>query len=304
MYDTAYYPFSASPFPERLLSIDTVSAVVIQTPYSPYQDFSVVARINISSGLVVSLLFNRSEADLDDFLQRLRLRRKETHQCPLSVLAILFEGYGYTSEEWRRKLDGDVVSLEVRTGMTSLDTSHRGYALHISEYERMIRDLHACNTNLIFLADVLNFEVEFGSFCGRLFDLLEELRERTGNEKFHTAQAKDEFRQHLAYCMNSSRFRQNQIQALKMRVQSQINLVSSYSSRNMLYLFRKLFNYDQMYSLISQRDSRINIMIAEDSKRVAEAVQQDSRTMKTIALMTLIFLPGTLIAVSPSAQTL
>jgi hypothetical protein len=46
-----------------------------------------------------------------------------------------------------------------------------------------------------------------------------------------------------------------------------------------------------MYSLISQRDSRINL-------RIAEAAQQDSRTMKTIALLTLIFLPGTLVAVS------
>lgn len=204
-------------------------AVVVQTPYSPSEDFSMVARINISSGSVVSILFNKTEEHLNGFIERLRLRRKQTHQCPLSLPAILFEGYGYTSEEYRRRLDAEVVSLEVRTGMTALDTSQHGDSLHISEYERMMRDLHACQTNLIFLANVLNFEMEFGILCGRLFEVFEELRERTGEGNFHTPRARDEFHQHLTYCMNSSRFRQNQIQSLRLRVKSQINVVSPFS---------------------------------------------------------------------------
>lgn len=205
--------------------LTALSAVVIQTPYSPFQDFSVVARINISSGSVVSILFDNTEKDLNVLIKRLRWRCKQTNQCPLSLPAILFEGYGYTSEECRRKLDAEVVSLEVRTGMTSLDTNQGGYSLRISDYEKMMRDLHACNTNLIFLANVLNFEMEFGTFCGRLFEVFEELRERTGQGKFHTARARDEFQQHLAYCMDNSRFRQKQTQSLRMRVKSQINAV-------------------------------------------------------------------------------
>ena len=210
-----------------VLRLTPFPAVVVQTPYSPFQDFSVVARINILSGSVISILFDNTEEDLNVLIKRLRWRCKQTHQCPLSLLAILFEGYGYTSEECRRKLDADVVSLEVRTGMTSLDTNPGGYSLRISDYEKMMRDLHACNTNLIFLANVLNFEMEFGTFCGRLFEVFEELRERSGEGKFHTARARDEFQQHLAYCMDSSRFRQKQTQSLRMRVKSQINVVSS-----------------------------------------------------------------------------
>lgn len=207
------------------------SAVVVQTPYSPFQDFSLAARINIASGSVVSLLFDNTEDDLNILIKRLRWRCTQTHQSPLSLLAILFEEYGYTSEECRRRLDAEVVSLEVRTGMTSLDTNPggNGYSLRISDYEKMMRDLHSCNTNLIFLANVLNFEMDFGTFCGRIFDVFEELRGRIGDGKFHTERARDEFQQHLAYCVDSSRSRQKQTQSLRMRVKSQINVVSSFS---------------------------------------------------------------------------
>lgn len=38
-------------------------------------------------------------------------------------------------------------------------------------------------------------------------------------------------------------------------------------------------------------------MSAESSRQIAADARNDSRTIKTIALMTLIFLPGTLVAV-------
>lgn len=251
------------------------------------------------------MLFNKSEKCLDSFIKRLRSRHKETSQCLFAFLAILFEEYGYTLEEHRRKLDGEVVSLESRTGMGVWYKTTEAFS-NISEYEVLMHDLHDCNTYLIIFTNVLNFEIEFGSFCGRLFEVFEELRERNGDGKFHTDKARDGFRQHLAYCMNDSRFRQNQTQSLRMRVQSQLDVVS-FSLADTCYSIHPRnhsTDYNQMYSLISQRDSRLNLSIAEDSKRLAEAVQQDSRTMKTIALMTLIFLPGTLLAVSPSAQIL
>ena len=228
------------------VQLTALPAVVIQTPYSPFQDFSVVARINISSGSVISLLFDNTEEDLNNLIKRLRWRCTQTRQSPLSLPAILFEGYGYTSEECRRRLDAEVVSLEVRTGMTSLDTNQggSGYSLRISDYERMMRDLHSCNTNLIFLANVLNFEMEFGAFCGRIFDVFEELRGRIGEGKFHTERARDEFQRNLAYCVDSSRFRQKQTQSLRMRVKSQINVVSFFCSSSLSFPSSRKFTKD------------------------------------------------------------
>ncbi|KAL9032788.1 MAG: hypothetical protein Q9214_007811 [Letrouitia sp. 1 TL-2023] len=52
-----------------------------------------------------------------------------------------------------------------------------------------------------------------------------------------------------------------------------------------------------MYNLMQQQDSGVNRSIALDSKKVAEASRSDSSSMKTIAALTMFFLPGTAIAV-------
>jgi hypothetical protein len=47
----------------------------------------------------------------------------------------------------------------------------------------------------------------------------------------------------------------------------------------------------------SRRDNLLNIEIAKSTAQVAEETRQDSAAMKTIAVLTLTFLPGTAIAV-------
>ena len=49
----------------------------------------------------------------------------------------------------------------------------------------------------------------------------------------------------------------------------------------------------------SRRDNLLNIELAKATAQVAEETRQDSAAMKTIAVLTLTFLPGTFIAVSP-----
>jgi hypothetical protein len=48
----------------------------------------------------------------------------------------------------------------------------------------------------------------------------------------------------------------------------------------------------------SRRDNLLNIEIAKSTSQVAEETRQDSAAMKTIAVLTLTFLPGTAISVS------
>jgi hypothetical protein len=47
----------------------------------------------------------------------------------------------------------------------------------------------------------------------------------------------------------------------------------------------------------SRRDNLLNIELAKATAQVAEETRQDSAAMKTIAVLTLTFLPGTFIAV-------
>jgi hypothetical protein len=123
-------------------------------------------------------------------------------------------------------LDDEVVNLELGTGTIALDKGHDSTEFLLSEYERLIRQLQACNMNLIFLDDMLRFELQLGTFITDVVQVFENLRTRAGDAQFHSARSRDGLQQHVDYCINSSQFRKNQIQSLKMRIQSKTNLVS------------------------------------------------------------------------------
>jgi hypothetical protein len=48
---------------------------------------------------------------------------------------------------------------------------------------------------------------------------------------------------------------------------------------------------------MAQRDTRLYIAVAEDLKDIAAANRQDSNAMKTISMLTMVFLPGTFVSV-------
>jgi hypothetical protein len=53
----------------------------------------------------------------------------------------------------------------------------------------------------------------------------------------------------------------------------------------------------------ARTDNMLNLRLAKATARVAEETRQDSSAMKTLALVTLTFLPATAVAVSPSHPT-
>lgn len=204
-----------------IVSQDTI----FQTPFSSNRDFSAAIRIDIGSGNVLALLFDRSEPTLQKTISEVALETTKTNKSPLDILLLLFQTYGSFNEEWRAKLDRQVVAMECRSGMTSIDTSQFD-SDDETAYAELTRDLHACNTDLIFLGHVLDFELELGAFCSQVFDTFEELRRQRKEAPFHNKRAAHCFQQRLAYCVKDGEFRQRQTGALRTRVQSQINLVS------------------------------------------------------------------------------
>lgn len=54
---------------------------------------------------------------------------------------------------------------------------------------------------------------------------------------------------------------------------------------------------------MAQKDNQTNITLAKDSRLIAVAAQRDSKAMRTIAVLTLLFLPGTYIAVTLATLT-
>ncbi|KAH3538819.1 hypothetical protein KXW20_001595, partial [Aspergillus fumigatus] len=51
-----------------------------------------------------------------------------------------------------------------------------------------------------------------------------------------------------------------------------------------------------MFHLNTQRDNLLNLRLAKYSARIADQALKDSTSMKTIAILTLVFLPGAFVA--------
>jgi Mg2+ and Co2+ transporter CorA len=54
--------------------------------------------------------------------------------------------------------------------------------------------------------------------------------------------------------------------------------------------------FTQLFNLIAQKDANLNITLAKDSRTLASASKRDSSSMKTLAAVTVAFLPGTFIS--------
>ncbi|KAJ8108097.1 hypothetical protein ONZ43_g6532 [Nemania bipapillata] len=69
------------------------------------------------------------------------------------------------------------------------------------------------------------------------------------------------------------------------------------SSAYVYYLQERVRSQNTVvYALMTHEDARININLAKASKELAEAAKKDSSSMKSIAIMTMLFLPGTYFA--------
>lgn len=55
-------------------------------------------------------------------------------------------------------------------------------------------------------------------------------------------------------------------------------------------------SYAQVFGLLTHEDAEVNLRVAYGNMDIARAARNDSSAMKTIALMTMIFLPGTFFA--------
>jgi len=142
--------------------VDISLAVILQTPYSPFLNFSCVIRANISDRSAICLFFLKEKRKTSDLLNRLHANRGSIHRHPLSFISLLVQEHGYNCETYRERLDKNVVEMERQTGHISIAISL--FQLP-PDYEKLTRDLNACKTCLIFLDNISAFEIELGAFC-------------------------------------------------------------------------------------------------------------------------------------------
>ncbi|KAI9903813.1 hypothetical protein N3K66_000342 [Trichothecium roseum] len=194
---------------------------------------------------------------------------RATH--PFYLLALVLERrFEHWSEPfiavWRR-----VVELETATSMT-----HPGWRTHdvdpaqvrfLANTDNLLRSLHSTHVELCHSRTVMSLGIKFGAFCIARLDELEAGREARGLPRLssrETSGLKDLFRDTVERCESTK----ERFSELSDRLAGQMNV---------------------SYNLIAQNDSKINFAIAKLQAR-------DSQTVKAIAVLTLSFLPTTLLA--------
>ncbi|KAI9870322.1 MAG: hypothetical protein M1830_004380 [Pleopsidium flavum] len=79
-------------------------------------------------------------------------------------------------------------------------------------------------------------------------------------------------------------------------IENLINLCKSLLLRVVYNQKRATTQLAVVYNFMQQKDNLTNIGVAADSRSIAQASKRDSSAMKTIAVLTMVFLPGTFIS--------
>lgn len=211
---------------------------------------------------------------------------------PFVVISAIAAEHCAIMEYRLRGLEISVCGQESKTGAAAVfyDESLRAQA---TEYGDLIHKLHLHQGYVMFFGRTLNYQVGLMRFLQEehsKFQMLSQTRGEDLERNPMSLRVSDSFRQSLSLTTH----RLEQVKTLDRRIQIQLGVVSiSFLPGKVV----KLTSH-QVQNLISQNDSRVNILVATQSAQIAMDTRKDSVAMKTIAGITMAFLPGTFIAVS------
>ncbi|MCJ1253613.1 hypothetical protein MMC24_001425 [Lignoscripta atroalba] len=184
---------------------------------------------------------------------------------PMLLPTIIFHVHLKNTERYRVSLNEKVVAVEYMVGYVDvgqLSWTYAGSGLRenkVLDLEQLTTRLHSYLTELIFLDQVSRFRIDCASFLVKTIKEIQDLYPESTR----------------------------QVRAWEAReLEQSIDYMKSMSD-TLWY---------QTYSMIAQNDSRLNYSIASDSAQIAVASKRDSSAMKTVALITVLFLPGTFVA--------
>ncbi|KAL8705422.1 MAG: hypothetical protein Q9201_001446 [Fulgogasparrea decipioides] len=203
--------------------------------------------------------------------------RPRRSSSPLQAMDIVASEIVGLMEPERQSLDVRVRELEAKTGMSahSFDESQRAAA---NEHNALLKDLHVCEGQLAFFERTTDFQAGWIEWLEAQHSVLNQLRfgtcEVSGIAPTHRA-AEECIASSFSLCASFSRERLEQVRTLRNRIRIQLSVVANFIAHN---------------------DSATNLTIAEASRRIAFETKRDSDAMKTIAALTMVFLPATFVA--------
>ncbi|KAI3396754.1 hypothetical protein diail_11716 [Diaporthe ilicicola] len=240
------------------------------------QSVSVAMRIRLADLATVVFLTSMTEETGRKIRARCAERRHLLAKHPLYFLALIYEDRCFEYKGWFDDILEEINVVESATGMTrntwKMQLSPRLWDW-FSDYDNLLRALYASNTELSHFATVTTFSVKLGDFLLGALRMLEELRAAARLAPL----PRREFvrlQERIVFTRSRCDLTADKTKEMLERVKGQINVA---------------------FNLVAQRDSKVNLAVAEDSNHVATLAARDSETMKTITVLTLLFLPSTLV---------
>ena len=204
---------------------------------------------------------------------------------PLLIPVILCEHLTQSDTNEIKRHGSNLFKIELRTNslrITNLTskTARSGNGSYEDELEELTRGLNAITSRLAFHEMRLNANITLvAAIIGNLYDIHKYDSSESDSKKSDTFSARFAANRPLRQRLENLRVEhaalQNEIACNQKIAAGQLQII---------------------YNLIAQRDTRENLRVASISKNIAAITKDDSFAMRTIAIMTVAFLPATAIS--------
>ena len=227
--------------------------------------------------LVLGTHADRIESTLQQAFRSVPLADSETD--PFVVLANVIGEISLILEEERYDRDCQVQWAEAKTGVSFLKLHP---SLKADSFDtNSTQDLHNVAGGLRAFERVIDFQTGCIEYLIQQHKRMTRLRKIAmrylQQDSASLDNAVEQTRRSLDLSLTFSQNRHKQILVLINRIMTQVKVVDN---------------------LIVRQDSRATIVLAEQSRQIAIDTKKDSVAMKTIAALTMLFLPGTFVGVS------
>ncbi|KAH8904144.1 hypothetical protein BR93DRAFT_971214 [Coniochaeta sp. PMI_546] len=257
----------------------THMSILVHSPEAEVNCFTFALRLSLRSRNASGLLIVEAEKQLFGLREDVRASVQKLQACPLYFLGILLDHYGRRNEGRRGYLDMRLVELEDKMGVCPFIATKQSASSYpetcTDSEESIIHELHDNNVRLIWLSGTINFEILALDFVISLLDRLNGLGKDGRALPVLSEAMCSVMTEELRSMKSSSELRQFQRRNLQLRAEARIAM---------------------LYSRISQRDSKVSINVAEQSHKIAETTREDSRMVRSIAVVSFLFLPATFVA--------
>lgn len=262
-------------------------------------DISVSISYQPSTGAVNAFLHGCTSEQQTEVGEQLRYLSILTGN-PLLLPIILAEMKMDAIKELEQKLWGDLLSVETRSGQTgapALNAWDNQQNDGSTDWEKLAVDALSVMQIAPLAEDHAQALLVTIEEIKKMLDRLDNATQLGRGD--YIRQSGHMLSEKLRFLSHGTQVTMSRIQYIVKRAEAQQSAVRSRSKETPDHL---LADENKVYNYTAQQDARLQSFMAKQSSQVAQAAKRDSSAMKGIAVLTMVFLPGTFMAVSLSLK--